>query len=255
MADAALLLTAIAGPGPRDPTAAQLPVPDHRAAIIGDVADLTVGVPRVFFLERVDEAVEAAFTAAVHRLESLGAVVEAITVPQIKNTDTLYDVVQLCEAAAYHDRYLTAHAQDYDPQALARIQEGRFIHAVYYLQAQRVRRIYARVLETCFERVDVIATPTTPIPAFMIGDETVQIGDTTENARRALRRLTRPFNITGLPAVTVPCGFTPSGLPIGLQIVATRFDEATALRVAHAYETHTSWHHRRPPIEAIAGDS
>ncbi len=253
VADAALLLTAIAGPDLRDPTAAQLPVPEYRAALIGDVAGLTVGVPRAFFLECVDEAVEAAFTAAVHRLESLGAAVEKITVPQIQNTDTLYDVIQLCEAATYHDRYLAAHAQDYDPQALARIQEGRFIPAVYYLQAQRVRRIYARAWEMRFERVDVIATPTTPIPAFTIGDETVQIGDTTENARRALRRLTRPFNIAGLPAVTVPCGFTPSGLPIGLQIVAKRFDEATALRVAHAYETHTSWHRRRPPIEAIAG--
>jgi aspartyl-tRNA(Asn)/glutamyl-tRNA(Gln) amidotransferase subunit A len=253
--DAAILLQAIAGTDPHDPTTARLPVPNYREALTGAVEGLTVGVPREFFLDRVEEEVAEAFHTAVTRLEGLGAAVEAVTVPQIRYTDTLYDVIQLCEAAAYHERYLTSHAQEYDPQVLARVQEGRFIPAVHYLTAQRLRRVYSKALEKPFERVDVIATPTTPIPAFKIGEETLRIGTTTENARRALRRLTRPFNIAGLPAVTVPCGFTATGLPIGLQIVAKPFDEATALRVAHAYETNTPWHQQRPPMDFFAVSS
>jgi len=122
------------------------------------------------------------------------------------------------------------------------------IPAVYYHRAQRFRKIFTRELEKTFKQVDAIITPTTPISAYKIGEEKMIIGEEKVQTRELTSRLTRPFNLSGHPAISVPCGFSSSGLPIGLQIISKHFDELTALRVAHAYEINTSWHKRKPMI-------
>ena len=125
---------------------------------------------------------------------------------------------------------------------------GALTSATDYVRAQRMRTLFNQQVAEVFEQVDLILTPATPIPAVPIGHAMDTFGDTGESGYNLLPRCTRPFNLTGSPTISVPCGFTEAGLPIGLQLAGRLFDEATVLRAAHAYERATEWHTRRPPI-------
>ena len=154
----------------------------------------------------------------------------------------------IAEASAFHERWIRTQAQAYHPEIAMRLKWGLLLPASAYLKAQRLRTLICRDAARLWSQVDVLVTPATLMPAPRRGETHSRLGAREVSTREALLRLMRPFNLTGLPAIAVPCGFTASGLPIGLQIAGKPFDEATALRAAHAYAQHTQWHHRQPSM-------
>jgi aspartyl-tRNA(Asn)/glutamyl-tRNA(Gln) amidotransferase subunit A len=152
------------------------------------------------------------------------------------------------ESYAVHERFLRERAHEYGADVRLRLLMGAMVSASQYLKAQRFRRLLCEQTAEAMERLDVLVAPTTPIPATSIGQELVRIGNKEIAVGTSLSRLTRPANMTGLPAISVPCGFSTEGLPLGFQIIGRPFEEATVLRVAHAYQHATKWHRRVPPL-------
>ena len=246
--DVALLLQAMAGHDGKDPSTVLLPVPDYAAALTGDVRGLRIGVPREYFFEMLDAEVERAVRQALETLKGLGASVQEVSWPTLRHTTLAALVIVLAEASAFHERWIRTQAQAYHPEIAMRLKWGLLLPASAYLKAQRLRALICRDAMRFWSQVDVVVTAATLIPAHRRGQTHVRLGAREVSTREALLRLMRPFNLTGLPAIAVPCGFTASGLPIGLQIAGKPFDESTVLRAAHAYEQHTEWHHRQPSM-------
>jgi aspartyl-tRNA(Asn)/glutamyl-tRNA(Gln) amidotransferase subunit A len=242
--DAALVLQAIAGPDPNDPTSADRPVPDYSASLTGDVRGLRVGVPDRDVLSGLDKDVEAGFQAALATLESLGASLVDVQIPSLQQADTIWLAVAGPEAAAFHRRNLEERPQDFSEQVRLRLQLGLQLRAVDYLRGLEGQRQLRAEVEEQYAKIDVLATPTTAFTASKIEDELSASGREIH-----LHRFTCPFNLTGQPAISLPCGFDGQGLPMGLQIVGRPFDEETVLRVAQAYEQATDWHLCRPPLD------
>lgn len=249
--DAAIVLQAVAGPDPRDPGAAAVPVPDYRRGLREEIAGLRIGVPREHFFERLEPGVEAAVRQAMRDLEELGARLEEVSIPHIPYGLAAILIIELASAAAWHDRYLhdPAARGRYTPEVQVLLNAGKFVFATDLLKAQRLRRVLMDEVRAALRAVDVLATPTLPLVAWQVDRTTARIGDQDEHVLHACWRYTYPFNLTGLPAISVPCGLA-GGMPAGLQVVGRPFGEATVLRVAHAYEQATSWHHRHPPDPA-----
>lgn len=240
--DGAIYLQAIAGRDLGDKSSADEPVPDYRAALDGGVEGLRIGVPDTYFFDGLDAEVEAAVRKAIQTLEGLGAKVAEVTLPRLDELGPALTSLMLSEATAYHQKWLNERPDDYGDSVRFRLELGATISAVSYVQAQRLREIMVREWrEKVFEEVDLLATPTTSLAAPSIEESELT---TTFN----LIRLTNPFNFMAVPAVSVPCGFTAAGLPVGLQLVGRWFDEPTVLRAAHAYERSTEWHRRRPAL-------
>jgi aspartyl-tRNA(Asn)/glutamyl-tRNA(Gln) amidotransferase subunit A len=151
------------------------------------------------------------------------------------------------EALSYHWKWLQARVKDYGADVRERMEANRDQRTVEYLQAQEKRRAYTEAFVKVFESVDVVAAPTLPVLPPLIGQKEISWGRTREDVRAALLRMTRPGNLTGLPAVSLPCGLTADSLPVGLQLIGRHYDEATLLRVAYAYEQATPWHKMFPP--------
>ncbi|MBI2861921.1 MAG: Asp-tRNA(Asn)/Glu-tRNA(Gln) amidotransferase subunit GatA [Chloroflexi bacterium] len=249
--DCALVLNAIAGYDPEDPGSANIQVPDFAQALAGGIKDLRVGVPKEYFFDHVDNQVQEAVVGAIKKLEELGAVLDEVAFPSAKNSMAATMVINWAESSAYHEPYIRTRVGEYDPEVGSRLQIGYFIFAVDYIRAQRVRTIISREMQQALGRVDVIVTPTCPVVAPTVNQCTEGPGEGSRNrldVRNLMPRLTSIFNLTGNPAITVPCGFTAGGLPIGLQIAGRKYDEGTVLRVAHAYQASTPWHSKRPPL-------
>ena len=250
-ADAAIILGAIAGHDPRDETTSEEPVPDYVAWLSDTRLDgLRIGLPRQHFFDNVDAEVLAAVRRAVSDLEELGAQVTEIDLPHVAEAPAAVNAIMLPEALAYHQRWLAERPQDYGDELRGRLEMGLLYPAVSYVQAQRLRSLIVEEWrENVFSRVDLLATPTTPVPAPSLEEGDLQ---TTLN----LIRFTNPFNLTGVPAISIPCGFTAAGpstslrtgLPVGLQLAGRWFDEVTVLRAAHAYQQATDWHTRVPEL-------
>jgi aspartyl-tRNA(Asn)/glutamyl-tRNA(Gln) amidotransferase subunit A len=245
-ADAAAILQAIAGYDPRDPASARVPVPDYATGLDGGVKGLTLGVPRDFFFDRLDPEVRAAVEAALKALEGLGARLMPVDLPHNRYVPSIAFGVQAPEAFAYHEKTFRARPHEYGADVRTRLEVGRYIPAAHYLKAQRARRLVMEDFRRAFRTVQAILTPTVPIPATPIGTNTATMEGKPIDVRGALTRFARSFNVTGLPAATVPCGLTAGGLPMGLQVAGRPFDEATVLRIAHAYEQAAGWGARRP---------
>jgi aspartyl-tRNA(Asn)/glutamyl-tRNA(Gln) amidotransferase subunit A len=245
--DTALLMSVIAGHDPRDATTSRQPVPDYVAALTGAVAGVRVGVPRELFFEGLDADVQQAVEQAIQQLQALGARVIEVSWDSIRQVPALY-TISLAEGAAAHAGWIRTRADFYGADVRERMRQGLLVPAVAYLKAQRLRALVMRDLEQVFRDVDVLATPTSPIPAPKLDSGPGEIGAPLGALRSTLRRLTLPFNITGSPAVSVPCGFSRDGLPIGLQLVSRPFDEARLLNLAHAYEQSTPWKDRHPTL-------
>ena len=245
--DTALLMSVIAGHDPRDATTSRQPVPDYVAALTGAVAGMRVGVPRELFFEGLDADVQQAVEHAIQQLQALGARVTEVSWDSIRRVPALY-AISLAEGAAAHGGWIRTRADFYGADVRERMRQGLLVPAVAYLKAQRLRALVMRDLEQVFRDVDVLATPTSPIPAPKLDSGPGEIGAPLGALRSTLRRLTLPFNITGSPAVSVPCGFSRDGLPIGLQLVSRPFDEARLLNLAHAYEQSTPWKDRHPTL-------
>ncbi len=246
-ADAAAILQAIAGHDPKDPASARVPVPDYSAGLGGGVKGLALGVPRDFFFDRLDPEVRAAVDAALKTLEGLGARLVPVSLPHTKYVPAISFGIQVPEAFAYHEKTLRTRAHEYGADVRTRLEVGRYISAAHYLKAQRARRLVMEDFRRMFQTVQAILTPIVPIPATPIGANTVTMEGKSIDVRGALTGFARSFNVTGLPAATVPCGFTAGGLPIALQVAGRPFDEATVLRIVHAYEQAAGWSGRRPP--------
>jgi aspartyl-tRNA(Asn)/glutamyl-tRNA(Gln) amidotransferase subunit A len=248
VADVALLLQAIAGPDVNDPSTARRPVPDYPAALTGEVRGLRLGVPREYFFEGLAPEVERAVRDAIEVLRGLGASVREVSWPALRYTTLAALILVLVEASAFHEPWIRTQPEAYQPDIALRLKWGLFVPAAAYLKAQRLRARLCQDAARLWADVDVLAVPATAIAAPRLGQTQVHLGQRQTSTREALLRLMRPFNLTGLPAISVPCGLTSAGLPIGLQIAGKPFDEATVLRVAHAYEQHTEWHRRHPTL-------
>lgn len=248
VADAAILLTVLAGRDPADPSTADVPVPDYRHALTQSVRGLRLGLPKELFFERLDPEVRAAVLAAAQSLTGLGATLEEVPLPRIPHAGPASFAIIASEATAYHEGYLKTRAAEYGADVRARLTTGQFVLAAQYLKAQRARQVIRAEVDAALTRVDALLFPTTPIPAPPVEAREVTLDGLTEDARWWLVRCTRPMNVTGHPALSVPCGFTSGGLPVGLQIVGRYFDEAMLLRIGYALEAVSPTRDRRPPL-------
>jgi aspartyl-tRNA(Asn)/glutamyl-tRNA(Gln) amidotransferase subunit A len=250
VADAALLLGLIAGADRDDPTASHRPVPDYAAALETPVAGLAIGVPRGFHWEGVDPEVARGVRAAVEMLAGLGCRVSEVALPDPTVMNEVCNVIVRSESAALHAALLRVTPARLQPVVRARLEAGLAISAHDYLQALRLRgRLTREVVGGVLAAVDVLVCPTIPEAAPAIAQVTA--GTPAEVVERMGRfsRLTRPWNGLGLPALSLPCGFTADGRPIGLQLAGRPFDEATLLRLGHAYERVAGVWRRRPPLD------
>ena len=246
--DAAIAMNVIAGHDPRDVASVNLPVPDYTAALTGDVQGLRVGMPRQFFEAPLDPEVRQAVQTALEHLESLGAEVREVDFPEFNDAAPISTTMLMAEASAcFRDLLASDGGQLYEPVRL-RLEAGLFISAADYLRAQQGRAVFDRATRRLLEDVDLLAGPTEPVTAPSLLQQQVLAGEREIGTVAALTQYTRPYNITGFPAISVPCGFSSEGMPIGLQLAGRPFDEETVLRAAHAYEQSTDWHLRRPQV-------
>ena len=263
--DCALMMNAIAGHDPLDSTSADVACPDLTAGLGRGVRGLRVGVPKEYFIPGMDRSVEDAVKAAIAALEREGAIPVDVSLPHTEYAVAVYYLLATAEAgsnlARYDgvryghrakapddliDLYVRSRAEGFGPEVKRRIMLGTYAlssgyYDAYYAKAQRVRTLIKRDFDRAFERADVIATPTAPTPAFRLGEKTQ------DPLQMYLSDIfTISVNLAGVPALSMPCGFSPEGLPIGLQLIGKTFDEETVLRAAFAYEQATTWRTRKP---------
>jgi len=238
--DAALLLEAIAGYDPQETTSVDAPVPDYAQALRAKISALRLGVPQKMFFEQIEPEIAMAVNQAIEVLRKLTAGVRDVELPPYRTLP-----VVAAEAYAYHAAYVTKTPELYQPSVRERVESGKNITAEAYIEGRRELDRLRRVVREVFTGVDLLITPTTPVsPATIAESANVEVPPP-GGVGLSLRN-TQPFDIFGLPAISVPCGFTSSGLPIGLQITGPHWGEPTVLALAHAYEQTTEWHMRRP---------
>ncbi len=238
--DTAILLQAIVGHDPRDKASAEVPVPDYRAALAESPAGLRVGVPWSYLenLPEVDAETFAVFKTAVDDLSKLGARVAAIDIPYVEHVEAIGTVILAAEAYAFHEPNLRERLADYGRPFRRRVLLAALRSAADYVQALRARGRFCRAMQAVMSDFDLIAMPTGPHPAETFAE--------VAGAPRVRTSFTRIFNVTGQPSISVPCGFTSAGLPVGLMLSGRVFEDATVLRLAHAYERAHDWHRARP---------
>lgn len=246
--DCALLMNATAGHDPKDPVTSHAPVPDYTKALTGGVKGFRIGVPREFFEAPMDPVVEMAVRKAIGVLEEMGAVIKDVSWPMYRYAAPIAIVIQMAEATSYHADLVRGRGGEYATPVRLLLEAGFFISAPQLNQAQQARTMFVDRSLELFRDVDVLAGPMTPITAHKIGATEVTVGSSAMTPRSALTQYTRPYNLSGFPAISVPCGFSDAGLPIGLQLGARPFAEETLLRVGHAYEQATNWHKMRPSL-------
>jgi aspartyl-tRNA(Asn)/glutamyl-tRNA(Gln) amidotransferase subunit A len=265
--DSALLLEAVAGHDPADSTSVARAVPRYSEALTREIKGLRVGIPKQYFVAGMQAEVEQAVRLAIRELEKNGAVIEEISLPHTEYAVAVYYIVATAEASSNLARYdgmrygYRAAARDltetyrisrdegFGAEVKRRIMLGTYAlsagyYDAYYLKAQRVRTLIKRDFDQAFGRCDAIVTPTAPTTAFKFGEKT-------QNPLQMYLSdiYTISINLAGVPALSLPCGFDQDGMPIGMQIIGKRFDEAVILRLAHCYEQSMEWHKKKPRIE------
>ncbi len=263
--DAALLLRSMSGFDPLDSTSIQQEVPDYPTLLDTPISGKTIGLPDVFFSDDVDSEVATAVEAAIEQLQRMGAKTVKISLPNSKLSIPCYYVISCAEASSnlarfdgvrygyrapeytdLNDMYASTRAQGFGMEVKRRIMTGTYMlstgyYDAYYIKAQKLRRLIADDFSRAFEQCDLIVGPTTPEPAFPLGKKT------NDPIKMYLNDIfTNSANLAGLPALSMPVGFTPSGLPIGLQLIGKYLDETTLLNVAHRYQSETDWHLQMP---------
>jgi aspartyl-tRNA(Asn)/glutamyl-tRNA(Gln) amidotransferase subunit A len=249
--DSALVLSVIAGRDDRDPTTSRRPVPDHLPALTTDVSGLRLGVVRELTSgPETHPEVRAAVEIAARRLATLGATVEDVSLPLIPLAGAVFMALADSEGAGLHARWLRDRPGDYDAGTRRRLLSAGLLPATLVHQASRARALIRRQVLDALREHDALLAPMahTAAPPIAVGRAPI-----TSRADVGPRFFTRrcygsPASLAGVPALSVPCGFTGGGLPIGLQVIGRPFEEATTLRVAHAYEQASEWQHRRPPV-------
>ncbi|HXH08170.1 MAG TPA: Asp-tRNA(Asn)/Glu-tRNA(Gln) amidotransferase subunit GatA [Alphaproteobacteria bacterium] len=265
--DAALVLNVIGGKDPLDSTSVDIPMPDFTQALERGVKGLRMGIPREYFIAGIDPEVDQAVHGAIRVLERLGIAATEVSLPHTEYGVAAYYILAPSEASSnlarydgvkygyrtpqwsnLRDMYMRTRDEGFGAEVKRRIMLGTFAlsagyYEAYYKKAQQVRTLIRQDFEQAFRQVDVIAAPTAPTPAFKIGEK---IDDPLQMYLSDV--FTIPVNLAGLPGISIPCGFSSQGLPIGLQIIGKPFDEATVLRVAYAFEQQTEHHRRKPPL-------
>ena len=245
--DACIVLNAIAGEDGRDPTSLRDPVPDYRAALIDNLLPLRVGLAESMLDRVVDAEVKSAVEAAAHVMGDLGAAVEPVTVPMIDEAVGAWGNLFVAECLLAHGDHYPGHAPDYSDALRLFLEQGSGLPGTEYARAHLTRLAARRSVSLLFDTVDVLALPTMGrLPPSLA--EFPPSGIIPQEAAGALLSFTAPFALTGHPAISVPCGFSEGGLPIGLQVVGPHGSEALLLKVAGAFEQATAWSERRPPI-------
>lgn len=269
--DSALLLSVIAGHDPYDATSADVPVPDYAQSLVNDIKGLKIGIPKEYFVEGLDDEMKTVIDGAVSKLKDLGAQVKEVSLPHTKFAVPVYYIIATAEASSnlarfdgvqygfraqsakrttqsLMDMYKKTRGEGFGEEAKRRIILGTFVlshgyYDAYYVRAQKVRTLIKQDFDAVFNEFDCIVTPTSPTPAFKIGEKT------NDPLQMYLSDIyTISVNLAGIPGISVPCGFVKKGLPVGLQILAKPFDEETLFRVAYAYEQNTPWHKMKPKL-------
>ena len=245
--DAALMFQPMPGPDGRDAAVADRAVPDYAAALDGDIKGLRIGVPTHYFFDRaIPESAEAAQNA-IAVLEGLGAEVREVDIAYIDHAAAAAMVLYLSEGTAYHDDHIATIGELYTDQVRLFLEIGNYVLAKDYLHAQRYRTLLGHAMADVLAEVDVLAMPSLPITAQPLGQEEIDIRGETDSVFGAILRNTEPFDLTGLPALVVPCGIASDGMPMSLQIAGRPFDEAGLFKIGHAFQQACDWHTRRPP--------
>ena len=263
--DIALLMNGISGHEPRDSTSVDIPVPDYRRALINDVRSIVLGVPREYFIEGIDPEVESAVREAIRTLEKLGAKVVEVSLPHSEYALAVYYIIAPAEASSNlarydgvkygfrakgnHDlleMYKESRSQGFGAEVKRRIMLGTYAlsagyYEAYYRKASQVRTLIQEDFRKAFSQCDVLLMPTAPTPAFKLGEK---VDDPLQMYLSDI--FTIPCNLAGLPGLSLPCGFSRQGLPIGLQILGNHFQEEKLFRVAYTYEQNTEFHRRKP---------
>jgi len=247
--DAALLTELIAGQDARDPTTRNRPPPDLTGAIEGGVKGLKIGVPQGYFDVGVDPEITRLLADALALYEKLGATVLPVKMPDLDAVNALCNVVIGTEAATVHAAWLRTRPQDYGPQVLNRLEAGPFYPAVSYLSAIALRAAKLREFgEAVFDKVDALLAPVLAIQTPTIAETDITGGPDLLPMLGSFTRFTRPINYLGLPALSVPAGFTKAGMPAGFQLIGRPFAEALLCRAGRAYERETAWHLKAPAL-------
>jgi aspartyl-tRNA(Asn)/glutamyl-tRNA(Gln) amidotransferase subunit A len=246
--DAAAMLQVLAGRDGSDAGSANVPVPDYSTALGQSIAGMRIGVCRNHFFERNQAAVDEAVETAIRDLARAGGRIVEFSLPNLQYALGAIWAIELASSSAYHDRAIAAgRTAAYSPDVRTMVEIGRFVTAVDYLKAEQLRRILMDDMARALTEVEVIVGPTMPSTAWPRDLDRIAVSGGTESPLAASWRHTYPYDLTGMPAISVPCGFDGDGLPIGLHIAARPFDEISVFRVAHAYEREREWHSRRPP--------
>ncbi|HAQ24088.1 MAG TPA: Asp-tRNA(Asn)/Glu-tRNA(Gln) amidotransferase GatCAB subunit A [Acidimicrobiaceae bacterium] len=248
--DCARLLQVIAGPHPADPTTRRKVSCDYGAKLDSGVAGLRLAVPEGFFMEPIDQRVQEAFFNAVETMREMGAEIVTVDVSFLSRCLDVEFAIVSPEAANYHHSSIQKRPDLIDPSIRAMLVAGAALPAGYYLRALRWRSVIADRMKAIFDekQIDVLLTPTVPAPAQLHDQEYFDFSGIEEPVISSFVRTTAPFNLTGQPALSVPCGMTADGLPIGLQIAGRPFADDQVLRVGSAYEQATEWVSRLPPV-------
>jgi aspartyl-tRNA(Asn)/glutamyl-tRNA(Gln) amidotransferase subunit A len=228
-------------------------VEDYRGGLNRPLRKFRLGRPREHYWEKLDPEVRRVAEAAMREMEKRGARVSEVSLPHLKDSLGAGTEISLAEALHVHEAagYIPARSAEYSEEVRQRIESGAKVPAHRYLAGFDVKKRLLAEFEEAFRNVDAIAAPTVPVPAPPIGAETVQIDGEAIGTRPTIVGHSRPANFTGLPAISVPCGFTRDGLPVGLQLIGRAFEEATLLRIAHSYEQANDWRARHPQSHGL----
>jgi aspartyl-tRNA(Asn)/glutamyl-tRNA(Gln) amidotransferase subunit A len=259
-------MNAVSGHDPMDSTSVDTVVPDYTGSLLNEVEGIKIGIPKEYFVEGMNKEVKAIVEEAIVKLERLGARAKEVSLPHTQYAVPVYYIIGTAEASSnlarfdgvqyglrvkdkrMIDMYKKTRGEGFGQEAKRRILLGTFTlsqgyYDAYYLRALKVRTLIKKDFDDVFKDFDCIVTPTSPTPAFKIGEKT-------ENPLDMYLSdiYTISANLAGIPAISIPCGFTKSGLPVGLQILAKPFGEETILKIAYAYEQATKWHLHKPEI-------
>jgi aspartyl-tRNA(Asn)/glutamyl-tRNA(Gln) amidotransferase subunit A len=251
VADAATLLSLLAGRDPLDPASSAHRVEDFSAALRKPLRKFRLGRPREYFWGKLDGEVRRATEAAVRDMEKHGATIREISLPHLSESADAATNISLAETRYYHEMagYFPAHAVEYSEEVRQRIDAGGRVLATQFLAGLAVQKRVRAEFDAAFQDVDAIVAPSAPVTAPLIGADNVDVDGEQIGVRAALVGMNRPANFTGHPAISVPCGFTRDGLPVGLQLIGRSFDESTLLRIALAYEGAHDWRARHPSLD------
>ena len=247
--DCALMFGVLAGHDPADPASARVPAHDYLARLNDGVKGLRIGVVPGYFFHHLQPAVHASVMAALKLLEAAGAEIVEVDIENIHGNISAQLTIESAEPSTYHQRWLRERPDDYGADVRTLLEVGEMLLATHYLQAQRYRTLLRNEFLDAFDKVDIFLCPTLPFAATPVGAMSVVIENgIEEDMLSAIMQYTGVPSLTGLPALAVPCGFDPDGLPIGMQLIGRPFDEATLFKFGAAYQALTNFHHEAPPI-------